>query len=75
MNDSETLKNIEKTLLVILALLVENREVTFGKVDRKKSRNIEVLMAGTGLKASEIAKIVGKNVAAVQKTIQRGRKK
>lgn len=74
MNDSETLKNIEKSLLAILMLLVEKRENTSRKTDSDKNRNIEVLLAETGFNGPEIARIVNKNLAAVQKAIQRSRK-
>ncbi|KKR51739.1 MAG: hypothetical protein UT89_C0009G0006 [Parcubacteria group bacterium GW2011_GWE1_40_20] len=70
----ENSKNIEKLLLAILALLVDRRE-SASKDGQEKSRNIEVILADIGLSGPEIAKIVNKNLAAVQKTIQRGHKK
>lgn len=74
MNDSETLKNIERLVLAILMLLSENREISLGKIDMKDRKNIEVLLSKAGFKSPEIAKIIDKNLAAVQKTIQRSRK-
>lgn len=74
MNELDTLKNIEKTMSVILMLLVEMRESSVKEVDNDKNRKIEILLAEAGFKGPEITKIVNKNLAAVQKTIQRGRK-
>lgn len=70
----ENSKNIEKLLFAILTLLVDRRE-SASKSSQEKGRNIEVILADTGLSGPEIAKIVNKNLAAVQKTIQRGHKK
>ena len=72
MNELETLKTIEKSALAILMLLVEARENDGKSVD--KNKKVEVLLAKAGFKAPEITKIVNKNLAAVQKAIQRGRK-
>lgn len=74
MNDSETLKNIERLMLAILMLLVENRRITLGKIDIENRKNIEILLSKAGFKSPEIAKIIDKNLAAVQKTLQRSRK-
>lgn len=68
-------KNIEKLLLATLMLLVEQRELALGKVEKKNIKNIEVLLAEAGFKGSEVAKIVNKSLPAVQKAMQRGRKK
>ena len=72
MNELETLKTIEKSALAILMLLVEARENDGKSVD--KNKKVEVLLAKAGFKAPEITKIVNKNLSAVQKAIQRGRK-
>jgi len=53
-------------------LLVEARESNSKDVD--KNQKVEILLAKAGFKAPEITKIVNKNLSAVQKAIQRGRK-
>lgn len=75
MDNLETLKNIEKSLIAILMLLVETRETALVNMDKKIARNIEVLLAEAGFNGPEIAKVVNKKLPAVQKAIQRGRKK
>ena len=72
-NDSETLKNIERLLSAILMLLVEERERALKRTD-SENRNIEVLLAEAGFNGPEVARIINKNLAAVQKAIQRSRK-
>ena len=72
MNELQTLKTKEKTTLAILMLLVEARESNSKDVD--KNQKVEILLAKAGFKAPEITKIVNKNLSAVQKAIQRGRK-
>lgn len=74
MSESETLKNIEKLLSAVLMILSEFREKTSKDADNDKGRKIEVLLAEAGFKGPEISKILSKNLAAVQKAIQRGRK-
>lgn len=74
MNEAESLKNIENATLAILMLLVEIRENLQKETDKEKIRKVEVLLAEAGFKGPEITKIVNKNLAAVQKAIQRGRK-
>jgi hypothetical protein len=74
MNDPETLKSIEKSLFAILMILVEMRENSVKEVDNENGRKIDLLLAEAGFKGPEIAKIISKNLAAVQKSIQRGRK-
>ena len=71
MNEPQVLENIEKSIFAILMLIVENRESNGKEVDKR--RKIEALLAEAGFKAPEISKIVNKNLAAVQKAIQRGR--
>ena len=59
----------------VLAILVAEREERLNGIDDKhKPAKTEVLLANAGLTATEIAQIMGKNLAAVQKAIQRGRK-
>ena len=74
MNEPETLKNIEKSLSAILMILVEMRGNSVKEVDNGNSRKVELLLAEAGFKGPEIAKIISKKLAAVQKSIQRGRK-
>ena len=74
MNDLETLKNIEKSLLAILIMLAEMRERGNEEVDNGKGRKIEVLLADAGFSGPEVSKILSKSLPAVQKAIQRGRK-
>jgi DNA-directed RNA polymerase specialized sigma24 family protein len=65
----------EKALAGILALLVAEREERLNGVDEaRKAAKTELLLAGAGLGAPDIAQLVGKNVEAVRKTIQRGRR-
>ena len=71
MNESETLKNIEKKLSVLVALTALS---TFGTAEEGSKIRPEIILSNAGLENSEIAKILGKNLAAVQKTIQRAKK-
>jgi DNA-directed RNA polymerase specialized sigma24 family protein len=61
----------ETALAVVLALLVDERERQV-KED-KDARKTEVVLAGAGLGAADIAALTGKNVDAVRKTLQRAR--
>jgi DNA-directed RNA polymerase specialized sigma24 family protein len=61
----------DKALAGMLALLVAEREERLD--DDKAPRKTEVVLASAGLTANEIAALVGKNVDAVRKAIQRGR--
>lgn len=74
MNEQKNLENISKLLSAILVVLVELRDER-AKADNKKGRRIEILLAEAGFSGPEISKIINKNLAAVQKTIQRGRSK
>lgn len=69
MDDSKTLKNIENRLSALIALNVL-------AIFEGKDRDIkpEVLLSESGLDSSEIAKLLGKKVGAVQKVIQRSKK-
>jgi DNA-directed RNA polymerase specialized sigma24 family protein len=61
----------DKALAGMLALLVAEREERLG--DDTAPRKTEVVLANAGLTANEIAPLIGKNIAAVRKAIQRGR--
>lgn len=74
MSEHETLKNIDKSLSGMLLILIELRGKLLEGVDNKTGRKIEVLLAEAGFTAPEVAKILSKNLTAVQKAIQRGRK-
>lgn len=59
----------------VLAILVAEREERLNGTDEKnKPAKTEVLLANAGLNAAEIAQLMGKNLEAVRKSIQRGRK-
>jgi len=65
----------ERALAGILALLVAEREERLNGVDEaRKALKTELLLVGAGLGAPEIARLMGKNLEAVRKTIQRGRR-
>ncbi len=64
-----------KLLAGVLAMLVAEREERlYGSDEKTKPAKTELLLFNAGLVPNEIAQLMGKNVAAVQKTIQRGRK-
>jgi DNA-directed RNA polymerase specialized sigma24 family protein len=65
-----------KALSAMLALLVAEREDHLAKTQANGDslRKTELILAASGLSALEIAPLVDKNVDAVRKTIQRGRK-
>ena len=71
MDDSQTLKSIEKKLSALIALTALS---TFGTAEEGSKIKPEVVLSNAGLENSEIAKILGKNLTAVQKTIQRAKK-
>ena len=67
--------NSSSVMAGVLAILVAEREERLNGTDEKnKPAKTEVLLANAGLTSGEIAQIMGKNVAAIQKAIQRGRK-
>lgn len=67
--------NPSSVMAGVLAILVAEREERLNGSDEKnKPAKSEVLLANAGLTPNEIAQLMGKNLAAVQKTIQRGRK-
>lgn len=61
----------ESAMAGILALLVEEREQRVK--DDKTAKKSELLLAGAGLSAEDIAAATGKKVDAVRKTLQRAR--
>ena len=71
MDDSQTLKNIEKKLLALVVLTAISM---FETTEEKSKIKPEVVLSNAGLENSEIAKILGKKLAAIQKTIQRAKK-
>lgn len=68
MDDSKTLKNIEKRLSAVIALLA----LSLPKTD--ENTKVEVLLKKVGLEISEIALMLGKNEPAVRKAIERANK-
>lgn len=73
MNEGEILKNIDKKLSAVIALLSDYRERDGKKMD-KDAVKTEVLLKVAGLLTPEIAKLLNKKVGAVHKTIQRAKK-
>lgn len=71
MDDSQTLRNIEKKLSALIALTVLS---AFESVGERSKMKPEIVLSNSGLENSEIAKILDKNLATVQKTIQRAKK-
>jgi hypothetical protein len=61
--------SVDAATLAILALLIDEREQRIKET--KGARKTEVLLAAAGLSGSAIASLVGKNVDAVRKTLQR----
>jgi DNA-directed RNA polymerase specialized sigma24 family protein len=62
-----------KVMAGVLAVLVADREERMGD-DGSGPVKTEILLRNAGFSAPEIARVMGKNVEAVRKTIQRGRK-
>lgn len=74
MDELELLQNIDKKLSVILVLIIQEKYKKSNEVDKKSPQKVEILLAELGFKAPEIARLLNKKVAAVQKAIQRARK-
>lgn len=72
MNDIEILKQIDKKLSAVIALLSDYRERDGKRMD-KNTIKTEVLLREAGLSAPEIAQLLNKNLGAVRKTIQRAK--
>jgi DNA-directed RNA polymerase specialized sigma24 family protein len=64
-----------RALSAMLALLVAEREDQLADNTGNGTRKTELILANSGLNANEIALLVGKNVEAVRKTLQRGKGK
>jgi transposase-like protein len=60
--------DLEAAMIGILALLAAEREERLAKSDPQKT---ELILAKAGLPIREIARILGKNYQAIQKTIWR----
>lgn len=65
--------SMDKALTAMLALLVAEREDRIASSPNGSTRKTESILAVGGLKADEIAPLVGKNVDAVRMTIKRSR--
>lgn len=63
--------DIEAALIGLLALAVADRDDRIR--DQAGARKSELILADAGLSALQIARLLGKNVDAVRKAIQRGR--
>lgn len=63
--------DLEVALVGLLALAIADREELMR--DRPEARKSEVILSNAGMDATQIARLVGKNVEAVRKTIQRAR--
>ena len=74
MNEIELLKNIDKKLFAILALITQDRYKKSDEAGKKSPQKVEILLAELGFTAPEIARLLNKKVSAVQKAIQRARK-
>ena len=71
MDDSETLKSIDKKLSALLALTAL---ATLATDAERVAVKPELLLSKAGLSADEVAKVLGKKVDAVRKAIQRAGK-
>jgi hypothetical protein len=71
MDDSATLKSIDKKLAALIAITAFS---IFGDSDEKSRTKPEILLSNAGLENTEIAKILGKSLPAVQKSLQRAKK-
>ena len=71
--DKELLESIDRKMSVILSLLIEQREIASGELNREKLPKIEVVLKKTGFDAKEVAYFLGKKVEAVRKTLQRAK--
>lgn len=71
MDDSQILKSIDKKLSALIALTTLS---ILGTAEERSKIKPEILLSNAGLENAEVAKILGKTLAAVQKTIQRAKK-
>jgi sulfur carrier protein ThiS len=74
MDEIELLKNIDKKLSAIIALIIQDGYKKSEEADKKLPQKVEILLAELGFNAPEIARLLNKKVSAVQKAIQRARK-
>lgn len=65
----------DKAMAGVLALLVADREERLANGDDGEPEKTEVILAGAGFDAPEIAGLVRKQVPTVRKAIERARKK
>lgn len=72
MNNSEILKNIDKKLTSIIGLITL---LIPGELLKKKNIKIELILKNSGFEIKEIAEILNKKYDAIQKTIERAKKK
>lgn len=70
MNDSETLKNIDKKLSVIVYLMISY----WDSINKGGEEKMEVILNNLGFNAAEIADLINKKPDAIRKAIQRSRK-
>jgi DNA-directed RNA polymerase specialized sigma24 family protein len=61
-------------MLGVLAMLVAEREDRIASDESKSLAKTELVLSNVGFNATEIAGLMGKNVEAVRKAIQRARK-
>lgn len=71
MSEQEILKSIDHKLLALVALSALS---IFGKGDELRVKP-EILLSSVGLENSEIAKVLGKSLPAIQKALQRAKNK
>ena len=69
MNDSETLKNIERKISALIILTTH-----YNTPIQERDSRVEVALDRAGIDRKEIALMLGKNKAAVDKIIQRSKK-
>jgi DNA-directed RNA polymerase specialized sigma24 family protein len=70
MDDSKVLKSIDAKLSALIALTA----LSFLGSEERSRVKTEVVLSEAGLESSEIARVLGKNLSAVQKSLQRARK-
>ncbi len=71
MDDTKTLKSIDKKLSALIALQALS---IFGTSTEKSQAKPEAILSDAGLESAEIALLLGKNAGAVRKAIQRAKK-
>lgn len=67
----KSLKGIENRLSALLALTAVS---AFGSAEERRGIKPEVILHHAGLENAEIAKVLGKKLGAVQKSLQRSKK-